>query len=412
MSNARRLMTMAAASVLVMAAPAAGQLAAVDEALRPLVESGQLSGAVAVAMKDGRQVHASALGAKDLASGEPMRLDTIFRIFSMTKPVTAAAMMILWDEGKWKPEDPVSKFVPELRAVRVFKGLDPDGRPILASPATEPTMAQLMTHTAGFSYGFDAGYVDDQYRANPPGQAETGDEFARRLAVLPLAYEPGTQWQYSVAMDVQGLIIERLSGMPLAEFMEQRIFRPLGMVDTGFYVPQDKRDRLATLYTWTDGKLQPMAGGMFGSSYAAPPSFASGGGGLVSTAPDYARFGQMLLDGGTLDGARVLSPAAAKAIMTDHLPPALVRAGYGIGFQQLRPGYQFGYNGVVVTDPASAGVALGTGSYLWDGAAGTWFWIDPENRLVFVGMIQRLMAAGGMPQVQNISQRAVAASLR
>lgn len=407
MNTLRRLAAMACIIAIAPAA-AAQQIPAVDAALKPLIESEQLAGAVTLVLKDGKPVHASSLGMKDIAAGEPLQMDTIFRAYSMTKPVTAVAMMILWDEGKWKPEDPVSKFVPELKNVQLFKGTDTSGKPIFAAPENEPTIGQLLTHTAGFSYGFNPGVVDDLYRANPPLAAQSGDDFARSLAALPLAYEPGTQWQYSLAMDVQGLIIERLSGMSLPDFMEKRIFAPLRMPDTGFLVPAEKRSRFATLYRWRDGRLTPEAP----TDYASLPGFASGGGGLVTTAGDYGRLGQMLLNGGALDDARILSPVAAKTIMTDHLTPQLVNGKFGIGFQQIRPGYQFGYNGVVVTDPAAAEVALGKGSYLWDGRAGTWFWVDPENQVVFVGMIQRVMSDGGnMPRVQDLTQRAVKSSL-
>ena len=290
---------------LIAAAPALGQTwPAVDAALKPLVDEGQLAGVVTVALEDGKLVHASAIGKRDIASGAPMEMDTIFRAFSMTKPVTAVAMMILYDEGKWKPTDPITKFLPELKNVKLYKGKDADGKPILEKPSSLPTMAQLMTHTAGFAYGLMPGPVDDLYRAKPPGEAKTVDEFVQRLAALPLAYEPGTKWQYSVSMDVQGAIIERITGQKLTDFMEKRIFRPLRMVDTGFYVPAEKRSRFATLYTWQENKLAPMSGGLFGSTYEAQPGFASGGGGLVTTAQDYARLGQMLLNDGALDGAR------------------------------------------------------------------------------------------------------------
>lgn len=408
----RAIRYLAAAAIMVLTAPLQAQTwPAVDAALEPLVEQGQLSGVVSIVVKDGKTVHASAIGKRDMESGAPMEMDTVFRAFSMTKPVTAVAMMVLHDEGKWRPSDPIARFLPELADLQVFKGMDADGKPILEAPAAPPTMGQLMTHTAGFSYGFMPGYVDDLYRANSPGGADSLDGFLSRLAALPLAYEPGTQWQYSVAMDVQGAIIERITGQTVQQFMAERIFVPLRMVDTGFTVPAAKRARFAALYGWQDGALARLDGGMFGSAYEEEPGFASAGGGLVTTAGDYARFAQMLLEDGALDGVRVLKPGSAKVIMTDHLPPALVNGKFGIGMQQIRPGYQFGYNGVVVTDPEAAGVDMGKGSYLWDGAAGTWFWADPSNNLVFVGMIQRIMSTGSMPNVQAISQKAVKESL-
>ncbi len=391
------------------AVEAAPRLADVDAALQPLVKSGQLSGAVMVIYRGGRLIHASALGQRDLASATPMTIDTIFRAYSMTKPVTAVAMMILYDEGKWRLEDPVAKFLPEFADIKVFKGMGSDGKPILEAPASPPTMGQLMTQTAGFSYGFAQGYVDDRYRAADIWSAANMDDFVRRIAAIPLAYQPGTQWRYSVSVDLQGAIVERLSGKKLGDFMRERIFEPLGMDDTGFFVPPAKWSRLASLYGWADDRLQQIPS-PFAMTFAAEPAFASGGGGLVTTAGDYARFGRMLLGKGALDGARVLSAASAEAIMTSHLPPALIPRGFGIGFQGLRPGYEYGFDGVVVTDPAAAHVAVGRGTYLWDGAAGTWFWVDPENQLVFVGMVQRLMGPG-FPSLQPLAQGAVRTAL-
>ena len=404
------------AAALVFAFPAAAQPAdptwpAVKAAMDPYVERGELAGMITLALHKGRVVHASAVGKRDIATGAPMQMDTIVRAFSMTKPVTAVAMGVLRDEGKWKPEDPIAKFLPELADLKIFKGMGPDGKPILETPASPPTVGQIMTHTAGFAYGFEGGYVEEQYRANSPIRAKTSQEVIQRIAALPLDYEPGSRWKYSIAMDVQGLIIERITGQSLPEFMQSRIFGPLKMVDTGFHVPAAKRDRFATLYEWRDSKLQvPAADSMFSSAYDKVPGFASGGGGLVTTASDYSRFAQMLLNGGTLDGKRILKAATAREIMTSHLAPPIVNGGFGIGIQRIRPGYEYGYNGVVVTDPAAAKVAMGKGSYLWDGAAGTWFWVDPENQIVFVGLVQRLMGMG-FPPLQPVSQQAVKQSL-
>jgi CubicO group peptidase (beta-lactamase class C family) len=404
------------AAVLAFALPVAAHAAdprwpAVNAALDPYVERAELAGMITLALHKGRVVHASAVGKRDLATGAPMQMDTIVRAFSMTKPVTAVAMGVLRDEGRWKPEDPIAKFLPELADLKVFKGMGPDGKPILEAPRSPPTVGQIMTHTAGFAYGFEGGYVEEQYRANSPIRGQTSQEVIRRIAALPLAYEPGERWKYSISMDIQGLIIERITGQSLPDFMQSRLFGPLKMVDTGFYVPAAKRDRFATLYEWKDARLQvPTADSMFASAYDKVPGFASGGGGLVTTASDYSRFAQMLLNGGTLGGKRILKPETAREIMTSHLSPQIVNGGFGIGIQRIRPGYEYGYNGVVVTDPAAAKVAMGKGSYLWDGAAGTWFWVDPENQIVFVGLVQRLMGMG-FPPLQPVSQQAVKSSL-
>ncbi len=383
----------------------------VDVALKRLIDDGQFAGFVTVAYKDGKLIHESAQGKRDIGLAAPMTMDSIFRAYSMTKPVTAVAMMILNEQGKWKPQDPVTKFIPELANVKVFVGPDADGKPIFRKPATMPIMSQLMNQTAGFSYGFFAGDVDDEYRAASLWTSTSGDDFVARIAKLPLAYDPGTKWQYSIAVDLQGVIVERLSGQSLATFMQRHIFGPLKMHDTAFYVPVSKQSRLATVYEWGDGALRP-APPSFGMTFKEPPLYHSGGGGLVTTAGDYARFARMLLNKGSLEGVRILRPASTKMIMTSQLSPEIINGGFGIGpVQQIRPGYEYGYDGVVVTDPAAAKVSLGKGSYLWDGAAGTWFWVDPTNHTVFVGMVQRL-ATDTTPDPQPISQAAFQEALK
>ena len=377
----------------------------VDAALKRLIDDGQFAGFVTVAYKDGKLIHESAQGKRDIALAAPMTMDSIFRAYSMTKPVTAVAMMILHEQGKWKPQDPVTKFIPELADVNVFVGKGTDGTPIFRKPATIPTMSQLMNQTAGFSYGFFNGYVDDKYRAASLWEATSGDDFVARIAKLPLAYDPGTKWQYSIAVDLQGVIVERLSGQSLGTFMRRHIFGPLKMHDTAFYVPMPKQGRLATVYEWGERALRP-APPSFGMTFKEPPLYHSGGGGLVTTAGDYARFARMLLDKGSLEGVRLLRPTSTKMIMTSQLSPEVVNGGFGIGpIQRIRPGYEYGYDGVVVTDPAAAKVSLGKGSYLWDGAASSWFWVDPTNHSVFVGMVQRL-ATDTTPSPQRISQAA------
>jgi CubicO group peptidase (beta-lactamase class C family) len=380
-------------------------------ALDPFVTDQQLPGYVTVLMKDGKPIATNVRGDADIATRRPLTKDSIFRIFSMTKPVTGAALMILHDRGKWKFSDPIAKFLPELANLRVYRSVDAAGNLVSEPAGVQPTMGQLVTHSAGFLYGFGPTPVDREYQKHIPLLPTTADssKYLAALAKIPLGYEPGTQWQYSISMDLEGIIIARLSGKSLQSFMKAEIFGPLGMVDTDFVVPPEKRDRFVTLYDMQLGKLTPITSGPFAGSYADTPVMGSGGGGLVSTASDYSRFASMLAGGGTLNGRRILSKRATKMMMTSHLSPALVSGGYGIGLQQIRPGYEFGVNGAVVTDPAKAKVALGKGSYLWDGAAGTWFWVDPANKVVFVGMIQRLAGPGG-PNVQDASQRAVAGS--
>ena len=366
-------------------------LARIDGFLQGMIDSGDLAGAVTLVARHGQVVHTNTLGKKNVASGEPLKLDTIFRIFSMTKPVTGTAMMILHDEGRWKPEDPIARHLPEFKDVGVFAGLDAAGEPILDAVDHAPTVGELMTHTAGFSYGFDPNLsVDKLYQQAGIWRSADLDELSRKVAGLPLLYQPGSKWLYSLSMDLQGAMIERLSGQSLPEFMRTRMFEPLGMVDTAFHTPPAKKDRLATLYRWSKKSGLKETVNPLMPDQESPPGLASGGGGLVSTAGDYARFAQMLLNGGEFGGKRIVSAEALKLQMSNHLSEAIINGGFGVGRMQIRPGFGYGYDGAVFTDPAKAGIPVGEGTYQWDGAAGTWFWVDPANDLLFVGMIQWL----------------------
>lgn len=382
-----------------------------DEMIRDVVDRGLLSGAVTMAWHRGAPAHCNAIGWQDVAAGKTMRTDTLFRLFSLTKPVVAVAMMILRDEGRWTPGDMLADHLPELAELQVLRGVKADGTPLLSPPAAPVLIEHVMTHRAGFSYGFSDEPVDRAFRAAGvpivPHDLSL-DAYLARLAQAPLAFDPGSGWRYGVAMDVQGALVERLSGRTLRDFMIERIFEPLGMADTDFYVPEEKRDRLARLYLLPGETLVeaspegPMPydnmahvpAGELVLPYDTPPKFASGGGGLVSTAGDYLRFARMLLNGGELDGARVVSTEAVAEMTCSHTPPDLLDGTYGTAPHILRPGYEYAYNGVVVTDPEAAEVRLGRGTYFWDGAAGCWFWADPANDVAFVCMTQLLADAG------------------
>jgi CubicO group peptidase (beta-lactamase class C family) len=377
-------------------------LAKVDQALANLVAAKELAGVVTLVARHGKVVRRSAMGLKDLETGEPLAHDTIFRIYSMTKPVTAVAMMILHDRGLWSPDDPIAKHLPEFANVTVIGG---------AAPDHAPTMRELMTHTAGLGYGFDPNDpTDAAYIAAGVWQAETLAEMTARLATAPLAYQPGSRWRYSMSMDVQGAIIEKLSGQILPDFMRDTIFRPLDMVDTDFFVPAEKLSRLATLYRWSKTKGLTVSEPLQGRHPDRIPKLAGGGGGLFSTAADYARFAQMLLNKGELGGVRIVSPEAVTLMTANQLSDEIINGGFGVGLQQIRPGFGYGFNGAVHYDPAQAGSKVGRGSYQWDGAAGTWFWIDPENDLLYVGLIQRMSPDGG-PHMHKITQDLIGEAL-
>jgi CubicO group peptidase (beta-lactamase class C family) len=364
--------------------------------IQQLVDEKQLPGVVTLLARHGKVAEERTYGVKDLASGAPMTKDTIFRIYSMSKPVTGVAMMILYEEGKWRPADPISKLIPEFSQLKVFKGNDSNGNMILEDPVHPPTMQELMTHTAGFTYGIfgktsvDKMYVDQKVLHN--GE-DTLQDMINKLVKIPLLYQPGTRWVYSVAMDIQGYIIEKLSGQSLPDFEQQRIFGPLGMKDTGFFVPAEKRNRFATMYQGNDaGELELFPKGEKAlSDYATQPTQPSGGGGMVSTAEDYLRFSQMLLNGGELDGVRILAPGTVQLMTANHLAPSLMVGDFSTGGDVTRPGAGWGYDCAVYSDPLLANEIVGKGTFFWEGAADTWFWVDPTNDLIFVGMTQRFL---------------------
>jgi CubicO group peptidase (beta-lactamase class C family) len=347
--------------------------------MKAIAERGDVPGVVTMVARKGKVVHLEATGKRELEGGTPMQKDTIFRIYSMTKPVTGVAMMILFEQGKWQLNDPVSKHIPEFADLKVAK-VDPASGAVTTVPANHPmTMRELMSHSGGLTYGFFGGTaVDKQYVDNkvfdPTQPMQT---FIERLGKTPLLFQPGERWHYSVSVDVQGYLVEKLSGQTFPEFLQQHVFGPLKMVDTAFYVPESKMNRLAEFYfRGKDGKTVKHPGV---ADYSKPPVFPSGGGGLVSTASDYMRFCQMLLNGGTLDGQRILSPLTVKLMRTNMLPESA---------RTMSPGTGFGLDFAVVDDPAAGGGFGGEGTYFWGGYAGTWFWIDPVYELIVIGMIQ------------------------
>ena len=361
--------------------------------MQKTVDEKQLAGVVTLLARHGKIVDFRTYGYQDLAAKTPMKKDVIFRDFSMTKPITGVAMMILYEEGKWLPSDPISKFIPEFAHLKVYEGLDPMGRMILATPNHPPTMGELMTHTAGFTYGlFGKTPVDQMMVEKRVFASKNLQEFIDKMATIPLLYQPGTKWVYSVSSDIQGYIVEKLSGQSLPDFVHDHIFSPLGMTDSGFYVPEDKRNRFASLYvTGPHGQLleDPTGGGLSGA-FESQPTMPMGGGGVVSTAADYYRFAQMLLNKGELGGTRILSPSTVHLMMSNHISLNLLNDGFGIGNFIMQPGDGWGYDGAVAFNPAEAGFSEGRDTYSWAGVAGTWFWVDPANDIVFVGMTQRM----------------------
>jgi CubicO group peptidase (beta-lactamase class C family) len=380
------------------------RLERLDSSMKSLVDSKKIAGMVTVLARHGKIVEEKTYGYADVAGQKAMQKDTIVRIFSMTKPITGIAMMMLYEEGKWKPSDPIARYIPEFRDLKVYTGVDKDGKPTLDKPGHAPTMGELMSHTAGFTYGFFGSTpVDKMYQEADLLNAPTLQEFIGRVAKLPLLYQPGEGWVYSVSVDIQGYLVEKLSGKPFADFLRERIFQPLGMKDTGFFVPAGKLDRVASIY---QGDVAAGAAAMpKDAGISQPPGLPSGGGGLYSTAGDYLRFAQMVLNGGDLNGVRLVAPSSIELMRSNHVSDEVKNARkFGIGLYQMQPGLGFGYDFAILEDPLKLGSTAGKGTFLWDGVAGTWFWIDPSNDVVFVGIIQRWLMAPGAPDVENLSR--------
>lgn len=387
------------------------RLLRLTDAMHAAVDRKEVAGIVTLLARHGKIVSFDAYGKKSLATGAAMTKDTIFRMYSQTKPLTGVAMMILFEEGKWRLDDPVTKFVPEFANLKVLSGLDKDGKPILETPKHAPTMRELMTHTAGFGYGLSTdNYVDQQFRSQHVLSSSGLKEMIDRIAAIPLLYQPGTRWAYSAAVDIQGYIIEKISGQSLADFMADRIFRPLAMTDTGFMVPAEKLSRLAAVYA-----LNPKTGSLIEvtpamdprvQDFSKPPAMDSGGGGSLSTAEDYARFCQMVLNRGSLNGIHILSPATVALMEADALEESVVPVASDDGYPPIGgKGLGFALDYAVVKDSATLGTLAGNGAISWGGAAGTWFWIDPKNDLFFLGMIQRYgEGAAGSENLNPLSQ--------
>ncbi|MEJ6789893.1 serine hydrolase [Brevundimonas sp. BR2-1] len=365
-----------------------------DAWMADMVGAGQVAGVSTLLMRHGQVVDFRTRGRARLNDEAPMGRDAIFRIYSMTKPVTGVALMILFEEGRWRLDDPITDFIPEFADLKVYAGVDDGGGMIVEDMVRPPTMRELMSHTAGFGYGlFDIHPVERAYREQGVLRAGSLDELVGRAARIPLMFQPGTEWFYSIATDLQGLIVERLSGMTFGAFLQERLFGPLGMVDTDFQTRPDNVHRLTDLYAGDgSGGLRPATAAfdMPVNDFTRPPRFEGGGGGLVSTATDYARFCQMILNRGELNGVRILAPGSVDLMGRNVIPDAVLARSNPLRLLPFNPAFGFGLDFAVVIDPPALGLLEGRGTMSWGGGGGTWFWIDPENDLIFIGLIQRL----------------------
>jgi len=370
----------------------AEKLEALKAHFQGYVDDGKLAGLTTLVSRRGKVVHFETYGAQNTAAGLPTADDTLFRIYSMTKPITGTAMMMLWEDGKFKLDDPVAKYLPSFQHQEVFAGAG-EGDLIKTLPAKrDATIRDLMRHTAGLTYGvFGDTPVDRSYRASDMFAPENDlKAVVKALGEQPLLYQPGDAWVYSMATDVQGRLIEVLSGQTLAAFFERRIFKPLGMTDTGFQVRTDQQSRFAEVYGIDKEKGLTAYRGSFYRDFTEKAPFFSGGGGLVSTTADYWRFAQMIANGGTLDGMRLLKPETVEMMHRDQLPKNL----QGVGGGKL--GLGFGLNFAVVKDVEKNGGHGSVGEFFWGGMANTLFWIDPKEDIVVL-LMTNVMPSGIFP---------------
>jgi CubicO group peptidase (beta-lactamase class C family) len=371
--------------------------ARIDAALKGLTDSGKLVGVSALVYKDGHQVYFGAFGMADREAHRPMTRDTLVQIWSMTKPITGVALMTLYEQGKFKLDDPISKYIPELANVRVYAGLDAAGQPILVAPDRPITVADITRHTAGL-YGAKSGNaaVDAIYaKADPMNLDNDLAQMAKKLGAVPLLYQPGTHWFYSRAVDIQALLIERLSGEKYADYVREKVLAPLKMTHTGYYVAPQDRDRMAAIYDWQpDGSFvrQPDDSDFklnYGHWALTPGAY-----GLVSTLDDYSRFTRMLLNGGALDGARILKPETVRLMATDQMPPGIPDSDKSwLVTDKGHVGIDFA---VRTAPPRGDEKAGAVGEFFWDGAADTLFWVDPKNDLTAV-LFTQYMPFGKVP---------------
>jgi CubicO group peptidase (beta-lactamase class C family) len=381
-------------------------LDALDARLKQSVAEGDTAGITYLLLRHGQVADFKTYGQQ--TPDKAMALDSLFRIYSMSKPITGVAMMQLYEQGKWRLDDPITKYAPELADLKELTWdangkvvFDAEGKPVLKSPKRPATMRELMSHTAGFGYGLAGDDpVNKAFRDDRVLASRDLDEMMRKIARIPLLYEPGTRWSYSVAVDIQGYLVQKLSGQKFGEYLNAHVTGPMGMNDTAFYVTSDRKPRFPEVYHWDrdQRKLVMNAPRTDRGGFEDPERLESGGGGLVASTHDYARFCQMMLNKGEIGGARILKPETV-ALMTQNHIGGLHVAVDGTRPQPGAEAVRFGLDFAVYVDPKTAGLPYGNGTFYWGGAAGTWFWIDPVNDLAFIGMIQ--MQGGNRPDGLN-----------
>jgi CubicO group peptidase (beta-lactamase class C family) len=362
--------------------------ARIDKALADMVSSGRATGVEALVWKDGREVYFGSTGLADREANRPMRRDTLVQVYSMTKPVTGTALMQLWEQGKFGLDDPLSRYLPEFATMLVQDGTDANGRPTWR-PSTRPvTIRDVLRHTAGFAYGDGPSAAEKAFAAaDPMGLDHDLSEFGRRLAHVPLIFDPGTEWRYSSAVDVQALLVERLSGQKFEDYVRQHVLDPLGIKEAGWTQPNERLDRFAATYLLgTDGKLVREPDATTRARNFPRPPMTMGGAGIVAPIDDYMRFARMLLGQGSLDGVRILKPSTVRLMSTNQLDPRITEKSWLPSKGNVGFGIDFA---VRIGQPQTSDENRGAvGEFFWDGAASTLFWVDPANKLAAVFFVQ------------------------
>jgi CubicO group peptidase (beta-lactamase class C family) len=393
----------------------AARLSRIDSHFQRYVDDGRLAGWLLAITRHGKIAHVAKYGMANIDTSAPVEDDTLWRIYSMTKPITSVAAMMLYENGLLELTDPVSRYIPSFAGVRVWVG-GSSMKPV-TEPATEPVRIwHLLTHTSGLTYGFHYAHpVDAMYRAAGFDLTSAPEfdlqECCDTWASLPLLFQPGSSWNYSVASDVLGRVVEVASGQSLDEYFSQQIFEPLGMNDTAFYVKPEDASRLAELYVPNPATGKAHSAGRAGAGALHPPRHLSGGGGLVSTAGDYVRFSEMLRGKGALDGTRLLGPRTLEFMTRNHLPGNADIAAFGTPINAETPPYGVGFGlgfGVAV-DPIASHAITGVGEYSWGGAASTGFFVDPVEDLTAVFMTQMLPSSTYplRPQLRQLVYQAI-----
>ena len=358
------------------------RLGRIRPAMQKYVDEGKLAGLITLIARHGKTIHLECIGMRDAEANKPMQPDTIFRIASMTKPISCSAAMMLYEEGRFQLNDPVSMFIPAFKDLKVLVKATETSLE-LTELEREPTMHDLLTHTSGLSYGRgEHPKVEEVYRRTNSPKPTTLRELTDVVVTLPLLNQPGRAWRYGLSHDVLARVVEIISDMPYDQYLQRRVFEPLGMKDTAYDVPEQKVDRLAALYA-------PAANGRYtrvqtGSSENTYPQLPSGGGGLFCTVADYLQFAQMLLNGGELDGARMLSRKTVELMTTNHLSPAVLSTFDAVTLSQgyYTKGYGYGLGVRVLMNPAENEILGSPGNYGWSGAYNTYFWIDHKEELI------------------------------